>query len=96
MPFQRDSMILDRTDWDYEVSLKFKANAGFLLFESDVTGQSSRSRFRMVWWDYILGITVTDYIDLIWDHRSQHLLDLDKDKYDVRDSYGIRIKFFEK
>lgn len=95
MPFQRDSMIPDRTKWDYEASLNFRANIKKLYIESDLTGQTSKSRFRNMWWDYTLGIVITDYLDLVWDHRSQHLLDLPKEKYDVRDSYGLRLKFIE-
>ncbi len=103
MPFQRDYFIPDETSWDHEVSLNmdvrlpFKVSRSlptYVFLESDVTGQFRNSRARNMWWDYTLGVSVFDWLSLVWDHRSQHTLDEKfHDKYPVRDSYGVRIDF---
>lgn len=95
MPFQRSFFFPDIESWDHEVSLNFKASLWDEIFwlESDITGQARGSRFRRTWWDYTAGIRLTDEIDLVWDHYSDHKLDWDADKYQIRDSYGIRINF---
>jgi len=94
IPFQRDYYYPGMTEWGHEISLNMKTSIGKVWLESDITGQSRHSRFRNIWWDYTLGITTTDWLDIVWDHRSQHSLDMQNDsKYPVRDSYGIRIYF---
>ena len=106
LPFQRDYYTPERTTWDYEVTLNMDLskelftvgsyNIDFFL-ESDLTGQSANSRFRNLWWDYTVGLSILPDVDIIWDHRSQHALDektdFANDKYPVRDSYGIRLNF---
>lgn len=94
MPFQRDFYIPGQEKWDYELSLNFRTVFGRGFLESDLTGQTYGSRFRNMWWDYTLGFKLFDAVDLVWDHRSQHSLDLETfEKFPVRDSYGVRINF---
>ena len=108
LPFQRDYFIPGETSWDHEVSLNmdvrlpFKlSNSGYLrsmptyvFLESDITGQFRDDRARNIWWDYTLGVSVFNWLSLVWDHRSQHTVDEKVfEKYPVRDSYGIRIDF---
>lgn len=111
LPFQRDYYIPERTNWDYEVTLnmdlekflfcyplgEYQSNCVNFFLESDLTGQSANSRFRNLWWDYTVGLSILPDVDIIWDHRSQHALDektdFANDKYPVRDSYGIRLNF---
>lgn len=95
MPFQRDYFFKDQEDWGYEISLKLKYQKRSIFLESDITGQTFDSRFRNVWWDYTVGVKVTSEIDIVWDHRSQHALDLDRKKFPVRDSYGIRLNLLK-
>lgn len=94
MPFQRDYFFPEQTDWGYEVTLNFKVVKGPVFLESDLTGQTANERFRNIWWDYTLGVTLfKSSFDLIWDHRSQHRMDWEAEKFVVRDSAGIRINF---
>lgn len=93
MPFQRSYFFPGIEDWGHEVSLNFKASVGDMWIESDITGQARDSRFRRTWWDYTLGYQITEAFDLVWDHYSDHHIDWEKNKFQVRDSYGIRINF---
>ena len=95
MPFQRSYFFPGIESWDHEASLNFKASLWDEIFwlESDITGHARGGRFRRTWWDYTAGIRITDEIDLVWDHYSDHHIDWEKDEYQVRDSYGIRINF---
>lgn len=93
LPFQRSYFFPGMTNWGHEVSLNFKASVGDLWIESDITGQARNSRFRRTWWDYTLGYQLFESIDLVWDHYSDHHIDWEVDKFQVRDSWGIRINF---
>ena len=95
MPYQRDSMLPGVTEWGYEVSLNMKVSMSKVWLESDLTGQSHEARFRNMWWDYTLGYSIIPELDLVWDHQSQHALDWEIQRYDVRDSYGIRLNFIK-
>jgi len=95
MPFQRSYFFPGITEWGHEASLNFKASLfdEHFWFESDITGQAKDNRFRRTWWDYTLGIKLSEEIDLVWDHYSDHHIDWEVEKFQVRDSYGIRINF---
>ena len=93
LPYQRDYLVPEQTAWDHEVSLNMKLELKRLWLESDLTGQTAQGRFRNMWWDYTLGVSIIPELDLVWDHRSQHSLDWEQDKFPIRDSYGIRINF---
>ena len=96
MPYQRDYFFPGMTQWEYAVSLNFKGSVANerVWLESDLTGQTRNSRFRNVWWDYTLGLKLHEELDIVWDHRSQHSMDMmTYDKFPVRDCWGIRINF---
>ena len=96
LPFQRDYYYPNTNHWGHELSLNFKATIGKAWLESDITGQSRKGRFRNIWWDYTLGYELNKYFDVVWDHKSQHSLDIQlDDKYPVRDSLGFRINFLK-
>lgn len=94
MPHQRDFFIPGQIEWGYEVTLNFTSKWAGLYLESDLTGQTYGSQFRNMWWDFTMGHKLIGPIDLVWDHRSQHTLDMKTlDDFPVRDSFGIRINF---
>lgn len=90
MPFQRDYFYPEQLKWGHEVSLKLRYDKSVFLFESDITGQTFNDRFHNVWWDYTVGVKLFWGFHAIWDHRSQHALDLERKRFPVKDSYGIR------
>jgi hypothetical protein len=95
MPFQRSYFFPGQTDWGHEVSLLYKVSIlkGHVWMDSDITGQTMNGRFRRTYWDYTLGVKLIDEVDLVWDHVSDHHIDWEMDKFQVRDSWGIRINF---
>jgi len=95
MPFQRDFMFPDQTDWGHEVKLTAGMGLGIYFQNNQVTGRTYGSRFRYVAWEFDHGITILPWLELIHSHKSEHAMDIFVDKFPVRDSYGIRLKFKE-
>jgi hypothetical protein len=95
LPFNRDYFIPERTIWDAETNLLWDVSLGRWFIENDITGRTADSRYRYVSWQFTTGINITPYLDLVWDHHSEHRMDTYSDKYPVRDAYGIRINFVE-
>ena len=95
MPFQRDFLFPDQTTWGYETRLNADVSLGVYFLDNRITGRTYDSRFRYVSWGFDHGIHVTPWLDLIHSHLSEHAIDLYRDKFPVRDSYGVRIRFTE-
>lgn len=96
MPFNRDFLFPDRTEWEFETSLLMDVSIGRWFMESDLTGRTAGSRYRYVGWQYTTGLRVAEWLDVIWDHHSEHAIDYERAKFPVRDGYGIRLNFVEK
>lgn len=96
MPFNRDYFFPGMTEWDYETSVLWDVSLGRWFMESDITGRTAGSRYRYVNWTFTTGLSLTPWLDVIWDHESEHALDYEREQYPVRDGYGIRINFVEK
>jgi hypothetical protein len=64
--------------------------------DNNLTGRTYNSRFRYVGWEYETGFNILPGVDVVWHHHSQHAMDLDRDRFPVMDSYGIRLTFIEK
>jgi hypothetical protein len=95
MPFQRDYLFPDRTNWGHEVRLNADGEIGRFFMNNQVTGRTYDSRFRYVSWGFDVGFHVFPWLDVVHSHLSEHAIDLYRDKFPVRDSYGIRLKFTE-
>jgi len=55
------------------------------------------SRFRVVGWNYRLGIRAISFLDLYYQHTSSHVLDKKPPfKYPVTDSWGVKLWFYRK
>lgn len=96
MPFNRDYFFPERTDWDYETRLNFSGEIGVFFMDNTLTGRTYDSRYRYVSWGFDMGLRVTDWLDIVHTHLSQHAMDLYRESFPVNDSYGIRINFLEK
>lgn len=95
MPFQRDYLFPERTNWGHEVRLNADMDVGPYFLDNTITGRTYDSRFRYVAWGFDHGFHLTPWLDVIHSHLSEHAIDLYRDKFPVRDSYGIRIRFTE-
>ena len=95
MPFNADAMFPGHTKWEAETDLLWDVSLGRWFAENDVTGRTYGSRYRYVSWRFSTGVQVTPWLDLVWDHHSQHGVDLYIDRFAVKDGYGIRLHFVE-
>jgi hypothetical protein len=95
MPFQRDFLFPDRTNWGHEVRLNADMDVGPYFLDNTITGRTYDSRFHYVAWGFDHGFHLTPWLDVIHSHLSEHAIDLYRGTYPVRDSYGVRIRFTE-
>jgi hypothetical protein len=53
-------------------------------------------QFRVVGWNYRIGVHVSKYLDVYYEHFSRHLLDTTyPTAFPVQDSFGIKLRIFE-
>ena len=95
MPFQRDYFYPDSQHWQYHLDLLWDVRFWNFFWENDIAAKTAEERFRDVAWEYKVGVTILPQVDVLWHHRSQHALDYERDKFPVRDSYGVRINFLK-
>jgi hypothetical protein len=93
MPYQREPFFPDQTEWGHEVALHWDVRLGRFFLENETWGQTYDSVFKYMGWQYNMGLTVTPWLDLVWDHHSRHALDADMGRFPVSDAYGIRLNF---
>lgn len=95
MPFNADAMFPGHTKWEAETDLLWDVSLGRWFADNDVTGRTYGSRYRYVSWRFSTGVQIQPWLDLVWDHHSQHGVDLYIDRFSVKDAYGVRINFLE-
>jgi len=96
MPFNLDYLFPDQTDWDYETRLNFSGEIGIFFMDNKVTGRTYDNRYHYVSWGFDMGFRVTDWLDVVHTHLSQHAIDIYREKFPVTDSYGARLNFLDK
>lgn len=96
MPFQRDYFYPKRTNWGYELELDWNTSWSRFIWENKIAAHTYNDRFRDVSWSYKVGFRVVKGLDVLWNHRSQHALDLPRPEFPVRDSFGVRITWGNK
>ena len=102
-PIIQDSGIINREDDKY---IGLNANVDVLHYfymnnlvhgtsDQPIVGQGV-GQFRTVGWQYELGVHLTDWLDLDYEHHSQHLLDYEgSNHFPVENSVGFHLKLFE-
>jgi hypothetical protein len=95
------------SEWKGRVAL----NADFRMlgagyWKNQVHGEGTDSAFKTMGWHFEVGINITSYLDLFYEHHSRHVLDqgdahhsshdgsTTSSKFPVEDSYGIRMIFY--
>lgn len=59
--------------------------------------EAGSGQFRLVGWNFNLGLHLTDYVDFGYHHFSQHLLDYaGPNHYPVQDAWEINVYIFRK
>jgi hypothetical protein len=106
----RDPIVpeLDCNDWRGRTSI----NSNLRLLETiywsnDVHAEGTDAAFKTVGWHFELGVNVSKYVDLFYEHHSRHVMDQGNavhishdgryrfSKFPIEDSYGIRLIFYE-
>jgi hypothetical protein len=60
------------------------------------TDKSGNGQFRIIGWQYELGLHFTEFLDLTYGHHSQHLLDYQgTNHFPVENYIGFRLKLFQ-
>lgn len=87
-----------KTDVMFNVDLLCAYQNDFcFFFNSKVEGQASQAAYKYVSWDFQTGLA-TPYIDLYYDHKSEHVLEEDRPAkaFPIQDAIMIRLKFVAK
>jgi len=80
-----------------ELNLDFELQVlGPIVWRNRVHSLIDQSQFRLVGWNFALGLEITSWLEINWEHFSKHLLDAaypDR-HFPVQDSVGVRIRLF--
>ena len=95
MPFQRDFMFPEQLNWQHEVRLNADVDLWRYFQDHKITGRTYGDRFRYVSWEFDHGFHIFPWLDVIHSHKSEHAMDRYLERFPVRDSYGIRLRFKE-
>jgi hypothetical protein len=81
----------------------------WMYWKNQVQSEGVSAKFMTVGWHWELGFSLSPVIDVFWEHHSRHVMDRaqpyywdertgspQRVKYPVEDSYGIRIRFYER
>lgn len=93
LPYSRDAFHPGHQYWQYNLDLEWNVSAGRFFWRNNVVGKTRNDQFRDVYWQYYYGYSLTDWLDIEAQHKSQHALDEYRREYEVMDTYGIRIHF---
>jgi hypothetical protein len=70
-----------------------------LYWNNNVNSKASSSQYRLISWDYRLGLSIGKYLELGWHHTSQHFLDQRSAAgrvYPLENILFLQLKFYEK
>ncbi len=89
--------------WKYGTAVTFNLDLArydqwALYWNNYVHMAATQVAVRHVGWQFETGIELSKHVDLFYDHHSQHIMDLDRQKrrYPLYNAYGIRLVFIEK
>jgi hypothetical protein len=84
-------------NWTTKTDLYWDVRLWRIFWDNDLHMGMDKSQVRTVGWKFIMGIHVTDWLDIVKDHHSRHVLEDRRDgHFPVEDSYGFRINFIER
>lgn len=83
--------------------VKWHNNWQYFFWDNEIALYGSEIKVEYIWWDLDLGLHLTDNIDFLYHHKSEHWADrlspwLDaypKMTFPVEDSYGFRINLLD-
>lgn len=88
-PLFYDSTMKEGIDLNMNNDLAF----GLLFWDNTVHSATNSGQYYLVGWQFKLGIHVTDFFDVQYEHHSQHVLDSSYPhmKFPVEDSLGFKL-----
>jgi len=95
-----DRINAEREVWNYEVQLNMDLQLAETFFgktywHNTITGRSTTNQFRYTAWTFEVGQSLTDGMDLFYNHKSEHVLELQRDGYPLHDTFGVRFNFIK-
>lgn len=99
------------TDYIGRVGVQFDLSLidDWVYWKNQVQSEGVSAKFMTVGWHWELGFNLGPIIDVFWEHHSRHVMDREQPyywddrthsvqqiKYPVEDSYGIKIRFYER
>jgi len=96
---------LENRELDREVSLIWNMDIfNHAYFDNRILSYVDRfkdsgesDQFRLIGWDFQIGLRLTGWLWVEYDHFSKHQLDNEApNKYPVEDAFGIRVYFYRK
>lgn len=83
--------------WSTKTNLYWDVRIYRIFWDNDLHMGMDQSQVRSVGWKYVIGIHVFDWLDLVKDHHSRHVLEETREyHFPVEDSYGLRVNFINK
>lgn len=88
--------------WLYRVAVNFdlaliKFGPYGLRWRNAVIGDSTNAQFRQVQWQFRWGIQVSPNVEVFYDHRSRHGMELVSDtKYPLENRVGVEVTFYQR
>ena len=78
-------------DWQFEIRNATKLDSRFLFWENTFHFRTAQGKVRHVGLEYYIGLHVLSFIDVFKYHHSQHVTEVDRSKFPLEDSYGVRL-----
>jgi hypothetical protein len=101
-----DEEVIENRQIDREVSLHWNVDIlkncywdnQILSYTDRFKDSQETDQFRLVGWHFQMGLRLTSFIDVGYDHFSKHLLDskYPQSRFPVEDSMYIRVDFYER
>ncbi len=88
-PLFYDSVMKEGIDLNMNTDMAF----GLLFWDNKIHTATNSAQYYLIGWNLFLGIHVTSFLDVQYEHHSQHILDdaYPNMKFPVEDSLGFKL-----
>jgi len=91
---------IEHKDWSTAVKWEIGLNWNRTFWDSVIHYESCYEKICTASWEYNLGYSITDFLDIYWAHKSQHTFDQMNsfrvpDEYPLQDAIMMRINFID-
>ena len=65
-----------------------------VYLDNSIFGKSTQKQYRYVSWEFEIGLSLQETVDLFYHHKSEHMMDTSRpDHFPISNYFGIRIEF---